>query len=106
MYSRHPEIAKTKFTNNRALNLWFLDILEDKLCGQVLGKPDVYVVSGSEVVEWLRSPLPSSRLSELRGWGCQAEQRKAFTPCRVSNRCGYDTELDGGEHWSLLLILS
>lgn len=81
---------------------------------QILEKPDVYVVGASEVIAWMREPRPLSGLGDL--WDCPASLRSAFRPCQVplpppprvsslraalefANRCGYDTELGGGEHW-------
>ncbi len=47
---------------------------------------DVYLVSISQLLDWVKSPTPLSNIAEFAPWGCP---NRTPVPC-VSRRCVYD----------------
>jgi len=74
-----------------------VDALKDFLT-EILQKPDVYVVTMSQALDWIRDPTPLNRIDRFAPWQCPQRSRGVLAPCEFPKTCKYDTQLQSGEH--------
>lgn len=67
----------------------------ERFLNEVAQKPDVWFVTLSQLLDWMRSPVPVNRLRNFAPFSCrdQYDRRQAKTPalCENPNRCMYRT---------------
>ncbi|UMM42437.1 hypothetical protein L5515_018269 [Caenorhabditis briggsae] len=63
--------------------------LEDFLKDIVL-KQDVFIVTGSQMIDWMRSPYDLNNIKNLRSWQCKFLVNDHVQPCEVPSTCSFD----------------
>ncbi|ULT83146.1 hypothetical protein L3Y34_012415 [Caenorhabditis briggsae] len=63
--------------------------LEDFLKDIVL-KQDVFIVTGSQMIDWMRSPYDLNNIKNLRSWQCKFLMNDHVQPCEVPSTCSFD----------------
>ena len=59
-----------------------------KFLDEILTKPDVYLVTNWQMIQWMRSPTPSSELNSL--WKC--ESKSHVNPCHHPTICNVNSK--------------
>ncbi|XP_066258996.1 chitin deacetylase 1 [Euwallacea similis] len=55
---------------------------------QVLSKPDVWFVTNSQAIEWMRNPTSLKKLLKFKPWDCRRNSKRSHEiACQVPNTC-------------------
>ena len=58
-----------------------------KFLDEILKMKDVYIVSPSQVIDWMKKPTPLSEINQFAPWQCTKAPPPAA--CAVANACEY-----------------
>jgi len=59
----------------------------ENFLNDILKMKDVYIVTLSQVIDWIKKPTPLSKINEFAPWQCTKPAPPA--PCQVQNSCEY-----------------
>uniref|UniRef100_A0A8R1DKH9 EGF-like domain-containing protein n=1 Tax=Caenorhabditis japonica TaxID=281687 RepID=A0A8R1DKH9_CAEJA len=68
--------------------------LEDFL-KDIVQKPEVFVVTGSQVIDWMKNPVTLNDLKNFRPWQCKFLMNDHVQPCEVPSICSFDGRARG-----------
>uniref|UniRef100_A0A1I7TWD6 EGF-like domain-containing protein n=2 Tax=Caenorhabditis tropicalis TaxID=1561998 RepID=A0A1I7TWD6_9PELO len=68
--------------------------LEDFL-KDIVQKQDVFVVTGTQMIDWMRNPVDLNGLKNLRSWQCKFLMNDHVQPCEVPSTCSFDGRARG-----------
>ncbi|CAJ0959311.1 unnamed protein product, partial [Mesorhabditis belari] len=81
----------TILPDNGAVNA-LSDFLND-----VLNRTDVYVVTATQAIEWMRRPTKVSEIQRFQPWQCQFHLNDHVQPCESPSVCSYSSSsIQGG----------
>lgn len=81
------------------------DFLKDVTCYNVIPwwvlwfkivqKQDVFVVTGSQIIEWMKNPVDLNDVKNLKSWQCKFLMNDHVQPCEVPSTCSFDGRARG-----------
>lgn len=50
-------------------------------------RPDVYIVTTTQALQWITDPKPLNKLVNFEPWSCEKRQTNVQAACNISNKC-------------------
>eukprot|EP00081_Caenorhabditis_elegans_P027923 NP_741839.2 Uncharacterized protein CELE_F48E3.8 [Caenorhabditis elegans] len=61
----------------------------------IVQKQDVFVVTGSQIIDYMRNPVDLNNIKSLRSWQCKPQMKDEANPCENPTTCSFSGRARG-----------